>query len=210
MRSVSIYSVGKWLVTYRFPNIAVNNQFCGYDDAWFNLLLCEGYSIIGKFGADDFLERVRDAKKPVVSFYVPYNQIGRIELLIKKYDLVYDTVNLPEHEYMGFYVARPGTVAEVFDQSAVLDNYHDLLQSHMSSYRNSIKPYSNTLKFIKRWLSSHKDTSLISALRSYDCTNPDANHLPITGLLFGYPVQSTFALLVGQAKFPQWVLNIWH
>jgi len=198
---------GYLMVKYRYPTIErkFSSKLISYD----NLHLCGGWSLDGIKYKDQCIMRVMKGLKPFgVEIYDTHEEVDKIEKIIKKHikndNFKYTIV---EREMCGkIYIDV--TVAStkrfdklfkiygIFDRSGkIVDSLENSLMRCYDEYlfRKVPKNIYNDVIFCLEQLEGKK----VSDYLGFDYANPySVEDLVITGLILGYPIETTASLII--------------
>lgn len=178
--------------TYRFPR--AEPTYSSPYLSWENLLYCGGYSVDG----NPYLQNVvQQEKKPYAGFGYFTHQYGTPKEQIEA-ELTQVKNTLPDYCIIGqelfrrtdianYYICRRGKISDYIDIDKVLTEYQNL---HFPVYKGEkkIRKYAN---IEMKEFSNPQSVSL-------DYANPrETEHYVITGLLLGYPIESTISVIMG-------------
>lgn len=174
---------GHLMRVYKYPNIDCKFSSPKIND--YNLHLCGGWSF-KKTNEKETIERVIKSLKPM-GFFVT-TEVKKWESVCKKSKLSYSIVpnHIPTEKHFDIGISCKGTFGENFD-----------LQNLMLDYM----AYSEKVKIplpaeeIGAYILSLKDVQISSYLTS-DYANPNTDQeLIVTGLILGYPIETTVSIM---------------
>ena len=186
---------GHSVCRYKYPR-GVNIPFRSPMVRWFNLAFCGGYSIPLENGEkadsnDRLLNAVREGKKPIGFWPIESDDLEETIQKLSQLDLIWnvrDNENWVYQHKIG--VANKGKVSDHFDLNQLIESYR--LFSERLGFELLTKEEENLIL-------NHNDLELSSFLNGFDHANPKKRHeYVLTGLILGYPIESTVALLTGQ------------
>lgn len=191
-----VMSNGYSILRYKYPKV-VDLPFHSPLLRWHNLFHCGGYSVEFPDGEgtntnDRLLEAVCNELKPTGFWPLTSEELEETLRKVKQTDLVWKVSDNshPRFQYeIG--VANKGRVKDHFDLNKLIESYQ-LFSNKLDCDLLSKKDEEIILSF--------GDFELAWLLEGYDYGNPSkTNHDHVfTGLILGYPVESTVALLTGQ------------
>jgi hypothetical protein len=184
---------GNVMTRYRFPKVEI--PFSSPMHRWENLWFCGGWSTQGPNGEwvdsdENLLQAVIDGLKPM-GFIMCSDQQEAQEYAQRGKDaglVVTVNDNSSYNQYFPFEVAvcQHGTIGELFDIDALIDSYGLLGDGELLDWGDTV------------WLLQLKGHELSDYLTEWDYANPWNNFtFALTGLLLGYPVESTVAVITG-------------
>lgn len=165
---------GSAIRTYRFNNVA---EYQHPYLSWENLDHCGGWA------ADDtyLLTAVHDKKKPAASYTVINEPVPNV-----KQDNDVEVCYMSEPIYNNYtrnqvYITRKCTLADIFDIDSVIDAYkkHDIFLDKEDLMPYMGRPIMDLMK------------------EEFYITQRSVAELVITGLMLGYPIESTASILFG-------------
>lgn len=172
----------KSLITYIFPN-APQNMFESPYISWDNLNCCNGWS----YNKNYLLTAVQAGKKLCanITFNSQQQRDSYIATLDKGYDYFASEV-IGVQPWYNLEVSLKGCISDYIDLEKVERYYEDLLVAHPKK-----------IDFDKvKTMCSVKMIDLFNMGESYNVFNPTSREdYIVTGLLFGYPLESTSALI---------------
>jgi hypothetical protein len=144
-------------------------DFITSDQTTFDFLVGESHTYV------ENLEMLDSTYKHVPATTEPYGDEG-------------ETYTRPEH--WRFQLAQHGTLGELFDLGAVVESYRVMMIA--GNIERYVKP-EKLASVIEDRLHREADKSLIKIFASYDWPNwGDPADIVLTGLILGYPLQSTY------------------
>lgn len=149
--------------------------------SWYNLICCSNN--YGPIPVVDYLNRsVIEGKKVAATIY-PKSSSEYMKLVSEMGDGYYCYPYQPKEYAYLLYVSKKGTLSEYFDLDAILDVYRscgvNLDQEKMKEY------FGQELSYF-----GNED---LCSIELHNCLGEA--ELAVTGLLFGYPIESTIALI---------------
>lgn len=181
---VLFISQGVLNLKYSFPKLSHLYQHKWIH--WENLLFA--------YNADDHpsneIQQVLDNKK-AIGFYIFERELLKdIEGIAKKSGLLYAINELPHRDdLLELGICQNGKIGEHFNMDEIAKVYNDL---HNADFGFN---FFKTDTFLKEL----SNRSFEEFLTDWDYANPASPyHLVQTGLLLGYPIESTYALITGE------------
>lgn len=181
---------GNVLNFYNYPNTQI--PFTSDMLRWENLYHCGGYGVEKDNGAqvytqENLFETVLSGLKPMAFLFVREEDTDRFIDRAKDKDLLY-TIN--PHSFEGYCevaVAQKGRIKDHF-------NLNDLIESYRIMSRRC--GFELLTREEEDYILAKSDSKLSDFIRGFDYGNPVTNvDFVLTGLLLGYPIESTFAIL---------------
>lgn len=187
IRVMYIINRGYVMIKYVFPNdkLPFNSSMV----RWWNLFYCGGFRIIGPkdeiYSSCDYLADDMIAKLKPIGFIMCKKK--NLKKTLKKLTVQHLLTNVSKvNTLFGYEIAvcQNTTFGEAFDVKAFIKSYEIMqLRADCKVFTKSDKKYFKSLKNIplSHWLAD------------WDYANPKTNReLMLTGLLLGYPIESTF------------------
>lgn len=148
--------------------------------SWYNLICCSNnYGPVPVVGYMN--SAVQNGKKIAATIY-PDTAADYMKILADTQDYYCYPYHTREYQYL-LYISRKGTLADYFDPDRVLEVYHScgilLNKTKMRDY------FSKELS----WFGNEQ----LCPIELHNCLGEE--ELAVTGLLFGYPIESTVALI---------------
>lgn len=149
--------------------------------SWYNLICCSNN--YGPVPVVAYLNHaVQNGKKLAATIY-PETAAAYMQILAEAGEQYYCyPYHMEEYTYL-LYISRKGSLADYFDLSLLAETYQacgiELQQAKMQDY------FEKELS----WFGNEEQCPI----RLHDCQGQE--ELAVTGLLFGYPVESTIALI---------------
>ena len=182
---------------YKFPHLE-KLPFQSSLHRWHNLLMCGGIGC-GKLSGDDaILDAVVQKQKPLGDILAAETAKTKIEKIADQTGLEiwtkartdqYYKHNTNGEQNYDVLLAQPGTLGELFDLEAVISSYDALLSRDTSTI--TIKD--QCLKLFRSRLNYDSGKTLIKIFGNYEWASPeDPDDLMMTGLVLGYPIESTY------------------
>ncbi len=180
-------------LTYEFPRTGMDPVTCKriffpvraeYDSpwlSWYNLICCSNN--YGPIPVVSYMNTsVQNGKKLAATIY-PESAGDYMNILAEVGDTFYCfPYHVREYEFM-LYISRKGTLSDYFDMDVILEIYEScevsLDRARMHDY------FSRELS----WFGNEEQCPI----ELHNCIGEE--ELAVTGLLFGYPVESTIALI---------------
>jgi len=188
----TIINKGYEMTTYTYPNI--NIPFKSKMVNWWNLFYCGGFSITGP-NEENYsdqkliIDAVINKSKPLGFSLIKRNELSSMINKVQQYGLCYTTEpHIFGENNIFINISQSLTFGETFNIKNWLESYR-----LMSCAINSTLLTDNDEKFFL----SLKNKPLAYWLTDWDYANPKSNRdLALTGLLLGYPIESTVALMI--------------
>jgi hypothetical protein len=171
------------LATYKFRNIPADTFMSPYI-SWANLNCCNGW----RFDTNYLLTAVQDDKK--LCSGMTFNDGSKLEAYIENLDAEYPYFCPPptqngQQTYFHIDVTRKGSISDYIDIGKVEETYV-LLEIDFLEF-DKVRRYANMPMI-----------SLLDGTADFDYANPKGGmQFVVTGLLLGYPIESTAAFLTG-------------
>ncbi|MCG7380050.1 hypothetical protein MH215_23940 [Paenibacillus sp. ACRSA] len=184
------------MLRYKYPK-ASNIPFHSSLVRWHNLFFCGGYSIRFSNGEqtdtyDRLFDAVRTGLKPTGFWPLTSEELEATLQKLKQTDLIWK-VTINDHPYFQYEigVAIKGKMKDHFDMNKLTASYQ--LFSKKLGYDLLSKKDEDIIL-------SYEDVDLAWLLEGFDYGDPGKkNHARVlTGLILGYPIESTVALLTGR------------
>lgn len=189
-----VMSNGLSMCRYKYPR-GINIPFQSPMVRWMNLTFCGGYGVLlenGEYAGSDnrLLEAVANGLKPIGFISVDKYNLEEMLEKVKQSGLHYEVSKIWTGDYeIG--LANQGKVKDYFDLTKLISSY---------------RLYSDRLGY--DLLTSKEEESLLETneielayfIKDFDYASSkkkDWEHV-LTGLLLGFPIESTVALLIGQ------------
>ncbi len=149
--------------------------------SWYNLICCSNN--YGPIPVVSYMNRaVQNGKKVAATIY-PESNMDYMQILKEVGDDYYCYPYHPDEYIYLLYISRKGTLADYFDLDEILRVYTSC-DVHLDEDKMR--------EFFERELSWFGNED-ICPIRLHNCLGEE--ELAVTGLLFGYPVESTVALI---------------
>lgn len=196
---MKILNNGWTLVRYRYPREA-NISFFSPMVNWFNLLFCGGFYVLDqdKQRIDTpkrLFQRVMDGMKPIGFHSVKEDELEDmlkwIELSGLPYKVTYPEFLKKHFNSVLIGISQKGLVKDHFNLESLIESYSLL----GAKSKPSFNPIALGDEMRIRQLG---EMELSYFLEGWDYAHPKTNfELIKTGLLLGYPIESTFAIISG-------------
>jgi hypothetical protein len=185
-----VFNRGNILNYYNYPK--VNMPFSSEMVRWENLYYCGGYGIEKEDGTqvyteDSLFQTVIDGLKPMAFVIVREDDRDRFIYRAEENGLMY-TINPHFYkDHCEVAVTHKGRIKDYFDLTDFIESYR--IMSRSIGYE--ILSYEE-----EKFLLEKSDLNLSDFLSGFDYVNPITNaDFALTGLLLGYPIESTVAIL---------------
>jgi hypothetical protein len=189
---------GYRLLSYSYPRVD-NISSCSKALRWENLFFCGGFSITDKHGGcvdsnDRLIEAVYSKLKPIgFTFYWKKNReiLNRCLELCNQYDLEYylgDSHYNDQQYELSFCLKNRTAVSFINSPDSIFDTYSKLGYAVDANIKNRV------LEDIRIPLKDY--------LHSWDYSRNgkgDSSNIS-TGIILGYPIQSTYCYMMGRIK----------
>lgn len=188
-----IYNNGLLVARYNYPKMGI--PFKSKMHQWYNVGFNCRSSLMENKRTGDNLRAVIDGRKPMGFITVTDQDKADFLELIQQTDLEYRETKVENGAVIGFAVS--GTFGKHFNLEALIRSYERLEAAHYGVLKGYIMN-----EYVKRRVHALCNQKLSDYLVGYDFADPKSDYdLILTGLLFGHPVQSTFAFLVGSMDY---------
>lgn len=182
---------GHLLRKYKYPKIEI--PFRSSMVRWQNLYFCGGFGMQYEDGSradtnELLIQSVINKEKPIGFVFVNNKDKEMLINKIEKSALTYIVNNSCQEGYYEIGVANHGTIKDNFDINALIESYK------LYGEKINFKFITEEIEFSLRSLSEKK---LSDFLQDYDYANPSSIiDLIVTGLILGYAVESTMAIIM--------------
>lgn len=178
--------------TYIYPHVKI--PFQSPMVRWWNLFYCNGFFIDGPNGEEystnmNIVDAVINKQKPIGFAYFENTKMHEIVEKVKKTGLPYSiSPGLIRDDYSFIGIAQPVTFGKIFDVNQWLKSYALMSQAVGITLLD---------KSDEKFFLSLKNKQLSYWLDDWDYANPASNRdYALTGLLLGYPVESTVSIML--------------
>jgi len=175
-------------ISYIYPNVDI--PFKSPMVRWRNLFYCGGFGVHGSEDEDlssdiNLVKDIVNGLKPMGFAFIRPEQLEECKRLLEKSKLKYFITHdsLPNgYKYYNIAMCQDITFGEAFDVEAFLKSYKNM----QTSIGYSFELDEGYFRFLKNYRLSHW-------LKDWNYAHPrDTTELMLTGLLLGYPIESTF------------------
>ena len=189
-----VLSNGHSLCRYKYPR-GVNIPFHSPMVNWMNLTFCGGYGVLledGEYAGSNkrLFEAVANGLKPIGFINVNFNKFEEIIEEVMQSGFRYEISKVWTGNYeIG--LANQGKVKDYFDLDKLINSYR-LYSNRIGHNLLTPRDEENLLKI--------NELELAIFLKDFDYASSQKKNWEhvLTGLLLGFPIESTVALLVGQ------------
>ncbi|CAM3467390.1 MULTISPECIES: hypothetical protein [Paenibacillus] len=191
---VRVFNNGFIVATYKFPKVDL--PFKSKMHRWLNMGFCgEWHYKEGQNRGDYFIRAVLAGLKPIGFVTVANHDKNDYHELARQSDLVSKETQIADQKTVGF--ALSGTISQHLDLEALIKSYELLEEARYGEVRGYFMN-----QYVKSKIRALSNQKLSDYLAGYDFTNPKSDYdLIFSGLLFGHPIESTFASLVGSMVY---------
>ena len=188
-----IMNKGYTMRTYIYPHIKI--PFYSPMVRWWNLFYCGGFFIHGPNGENystdmNIVDAVINKQKPIGFAYFDNNKMPKVIEKVKKTGLPYSiSPGIIRDDYSFIGISQLGTFGKLFD-------INQLLKSYALMDQNVNIPLLD--KSDEKFFRSLKNKPLSYWLNDWDYARPGKSNrdLALTGLLLGYPIESTVSIML--------------
>ncbi|WP_071396610.1 hypothetical protein [Bacillus tuaregi] len=189
-----VMSNGHSLCRYKYPR-GINIPFHSPMVSWMNLTFCGGYGVLlenGEYAGSNMrlFETVANGLKPIGFIIVKINDLEEMIDKVKQSGLRYEISKIWTGDYeIG--LANQGEVKKYFDLNKLVSSYR--LYSDRIGYDLLTPKDEESLLEIN-------ELELAYFIKGFDYASSQKKNWEhvLTGLLLGFPIESTVALLIGQ------------
>jgi len=178
----SFFTKGYHQSTYCYNDIEL--PFKSYMLRWENLNFCGGWGMEG-FNDKKLIKAVIKRKKPFgIGLFKSGKDVEDIIQMVEESGLPYSVeINKNCNGYENVSVCQHGTIGELFD-----------LKSFIESYKILLEGVNDDINY--EYFENLRDVELKMFLKDWEYYNPrNDTELARTGLLLGYPIESTASLI---------------
>jgi hypothetical protein len=182
---------------YKYPKI-MDNPFHSPMIRWHNLFFCGGYPPITFANGElvdtnnHLLDAVRTGQKPIGFWLLKSDELEETICKAKQADLIWKITSIDYHHFKyKIGIANKGKVKDHFDLNKLLESYRLFSERLGFDLLN---------KEEEEIILNHNDLDLSYFINGYDYGSPCKKRYDhvLTGLLLGYPIESTVALIARQ------------
>lgn len=177
---------GHLMRLYKYPNI--KRKFFSPKINDYNLHLCGGWAFRGINGEEAIIRVITNLKP--MGFFIT-TAVKKWEAICKKSELPYIITpnHIPTEKHFNIGISCSGTFGDNFDLQNLAIDY----VTHANKVKTPLS--AEKIEKIENFISSLKNTAIASYLTS-DYANPySTEELIITGLILGYPIETTVSIL---------------
>lgn len=191
---VKVFDRGFLMAIYKFPKIEI--PFKSDMHQWRNLGFNNGWTFTeNQSKGANLIKAVEFGLRPVGFVTLSkYDKTDYFELA-RQSGLEYRETQSENEKVVG--IAVSGTFGEHFDLEAFIKSYELLEEARYGEVRGYFMN-----QYVKSKIRALSNQKLSDYLAGYDFTNPKSDYdLIFSGLLFGHPIEATFARLVGSMVY---------